>query len=284
LASDDLQWSKIAEQLKDTKKKFGKDYANGARKSAISQATEIEEVPLEAMIDKEPITIVCSQMGWIRAMTGHIDLTRELKFKDGDGPKFIFHAETTDRILVFASNGRFYTVSAVNLPGGRGMGEPLRLMVDLPNDAEIVTLFAHRACEKLLVASSAGDGFIVPEEDVVAQTKTGKQVLNVKAPNHALICKRVQGDHVATVGENRKVLVFALDELPEMGRGKGVRLQKYKDGGLSDATTFTLADGLSWHDPAGRTRSETDLSEWTAKRASAGRMAPRGFPRDNKFN
>ncbi len=284
LASDDLQWSKIAEQLKDTKKKFGKDYANGARKSAISQATEIEEVPLEAMIDKEPITIVCSQMGWIRAMTGHIDLTRELKFKDGDGPRFIFHAETTDRILVFASNGRFYTVSAVNLPGGRGMGEPLRLMVDLPNDAEIVTLFAHRAGEKLLVASSAGDGFIVPEEDVVAQTKTGKQVLNVKAPNHALICKRVQGDHVATVGENRKVLVFALDELPEMGRGKGVRLQKYKDGGLSDATTFTLADGLSWHDPAGRTRSETDLSEWTAKRASAGRMAPRGFPRDNKFN
>ena len=217
-------------------------------------------------------------------MTGHIDLTRELKFKDGDGPRFIFHAETTDRILVFASNGRFYTVSAVNLPGGRGMGEPLRLMVDLPNDAEIVTLFAHRAGEKLLVASSAGDGFIVPEEDVVAQTKSGKQVLNVKEPNHALICKRVQGDHVATVGENRKVLVFALDELPEMGRGKGVRLQKYKDGGLSDATTFTLTDGLSWHDPAGRTRSETDLSEWTAKRASAGRMAPRGFPRDNKFN
>ena len=234
------------------------------------------------MIDKEPITVVCSQMGWIRAMTGHIDLSRELKFKDGDGPRFIFHAETTDRLLVFGANGRFYTVSAANLPGGRGMGEPLRLMVDLPNEAEIIDILIHKPGAKLFLASAEGNGFVVPEDDVVAQTKSGKQVLNV-ASGAARVCKRIDGDYVAVVGENRKVLVFPLDELPEMGRGKGVRLQKYKDGGMSDATTFTRAEGLSWLDPAGRTRTETDLAEWSGKRASAGRMAPRGFPRDNKF-
>ena len=278
-----LQWDKISEQLKVTKKTFGKDYAGGARRTIFTEADEIEEVPLEAMIDREPITVVCSQMGWIRAMTGHIDLARELKFKDGDGPRFIFHAETTDRLLVFASNGRFYTLSAANLPGGRGMGEPLRLMVDLPNEAEIIDIFIHKPGRKLLVASSAGDGFIVPEDDVLAQTRSGKQVLNVRGDVSAKSCSPIKGDHVAVVGENRKMLVFALSELSEMGRGKGVRLQKYKDGGMSDVTTFDLAAGLSWLDPAGRTRTETELAEWTSKRASAGKMAPRGFPRDNKF-
>ncbi|WP_306043830.1 DNA topoisomerase IV subunit A [Mameliella sp. MMSF_3455] len=283
LDSEDLQWSRIGEELKEVKKKFGKGLDRGARLTSLAEAAEAEEVPLEAMIEREPITVVCSQMGWIRAMTGHIALDRELKFKDGDGPRFIFHAETTDRLLVFASTGRFYTVSAANLPGGRGMGEPLRLMVDLPNEAEIIDIFIHKPGRKLLVASSAGDGFIVPEDEVIAQTRSGKQVLNVRAPSRAMVCKPVDGDHVAVVGENRKVLVFALEELPEMGRGKGVRLQKYKDGGLSDARTFTLADGLSWQDPAGRTRTETALEEWTGKRAGTGRMAPRGFPRDNKF-
>ena len=278
-----LQWAAIADQLREVKKTFGRDYEGGARRTLIEEAAEVEEVPLEAMIDREPITVVCSQMGWIRAMTGHIDLTRELKFKDGDGPRFLFHAETTDRLLVFGSNGRFYTLSAANLPGGRGMGEPLRLMVDLPNEAEIVDLFIHAPGRKLLVASSAGDGFVVPEADVVAQTRAGKQVLNVRGDVRAAVCKPVAGDHVAVVGENRKVLVFPLEELPEMGRGKGVRLQKYKDGGMSDAATFVLAEGLSWSDPAGRTRTETELGEWTGKRASAGRMAPRGFPRDNRF-
>ncbi|MDG2231767.1 MAG: DNA topoisomerase IV subunit A [Paracoccaceae bacterium] len=279
----DLQWDKISEQLRATKKTFGKDYEGGARRTIFTEAGEIEEVPLEAMIDREPITVVCSQMGWIRAMTGHIDLTRELKFKDGDGPRFIFHAETTDRLLVFASNGRFYTLSAANLPGGRGMGEPLRLMVDLPNEADIIDILIHKPGRKLLVASSAGDGFIVPEDDVLAQTRSGKQVLNVRADVRAKTCSPIQGDHVAVVGENRKMLVFALSELPEMGRGKGVRLQKYKDGGMSDVATFAMAAGLSWLDPAGRTRTETELAEWTSKRASAGKMAPRGFPRDNKF-
>ena len=289
LDSQDIQWTKISDQLKEIKKQFGKNLiidgvARGKRLTTFAEAGEVADVPLEAMIEREPITVVCSQMGWIRAMTGHIDLNRELKFKDGDGPRFIFHAETTDRLLVFGANGRFYTLSASTLPGGRGMGEPLRLMVDLPNEAEILKIMIHKPGRKLLVASTAGDGFIVQEDDVVAQTRSGKQVLNVRGDTKALICKPTYGDSVAVVGENRKVLVFPLDELPEMGRGKGVRLQKYKDGGLSDATTFTLEAGLSWLDPAGRKRTETELAEWQGKRASAGRMAPRGFPRDNKFN
>ena len=283
LDSDDLQWSRISEQLRETRKQFGKNYKGGARRTLFAEAAEVEDVPIEAMIEREPITIVCSKMGWVRALSGHVDLTRELKFKDGDEARFMFHAETTDRLLVFGTNGRFYTVSASNLPGGRGMGEPLRLMVDLPNEADIVDFFIHQPERKLLVASSAGDGFIVPEADVIAQTRTGKQVLNVKDGVMAKVCITATGDHVACVGENRKVLVFPIEELPEMGRGKGVRLQKYKDGGLSDVATFTMAGGLSWQDPAGRTRTETELAEWAGKRASAGRMAPRGFPRDNRF-
>jgi len=283
LESEDIQWATIADQLKEVKKTFGKGFEGGARRTLIEEAGEIEEVPLEAMIDREPITVVCSEMGWIRAMTGHIDLTRELKFKDGDGPRFMFHAETTDRLLAFGENGRFYTISAANLPGGRGMGEPLRLIVDLPNEAGIVDLFVHAPGRKLLVASSAGDGFVVAEDEILAQTRTGKQVLNVRGETRASVCHTVNGDHVACVGENRKVLIFPLTELPEMARGKGVRLQKYKDGGLCDAATFTLGNGLSWLDPAGRTRTETSLIEWIGKRAGTGRMAPRGFPRDNKF-
>ena len=278
LENEKRQWKTIADQLRDVKKQFGDD-----RRTLIEEAAEVEEVPLEAMIDREPITVVCSQMGWIRAMNGHIDLTRELKFKDGDGPRFIFHAETTDRLLLFGSNGRFYTLSASNLPGGRGMGEPVRLMVDLPNEAEIVALVIHRPEAKMLVASSAGDGFIVAEEEVVAQTRAGKQVLNVRGDVKALVCTPVEGDHVAAVGENRKMLVFPVSELPEMGRGKGVRLQKFKDGGLSDARVFLMEEGLSWLDPAGRTRTVTELDEWKGARAAAGRMAPRGFPQDNRF-
>jgi topoisomerase-4 subunit A len=285
IANEGQQWTQIADQLKETKKKFGKDHEYGGRRTQFAEATEFEEVPLEAMIDREPITVVCSQMGWIRAMKGHIALDQELKFKDGDGPRFAFHAETTDKLLMFGANGRFYTLPASNLPGGRGMGEPVRLMVDLPNEAEIVDLFTHRADGKRLVASSAGDGFVVTEADLVAQTRNGKQVLNVKDGVRALVCRDITGDHVATVGENRKVLVFPIEELPEMGRGKGVRLQKYKDGGLSDATTFDMATGLQWLDGGGRTRTVTadELAEWVGKRASAGRMAPRGFPRDNRF-
>ncbi|MEO0487458.1 MAG: DNA topoisomerase IV subunit A [Pseudomonadota bacterium] len=285
VATDDLQWKRLAEELRETRARFRKDKNLTARRTTFAEAQEVEEVPLEAMIEREPVTVVCSKMGWVRAMSGHIDLTRELKYRDGDEGRFIFHAETTDRIMAFASNGRFYTLSAANLPGGRGMGEPLRLMVDLPNEAEIISLFIHRPGGRLMVASTAGDGFIVNEDEVVAQTRSGKQALNVRAPVRALVCKPVAGDSVACVGENRKVLVFPLAELPEMARGKGVRLQKYKDGGLSDVITFTLGEGLSWRDPAGRTRTvaRPELDEWIGKRAGTGRMAPRGFPRDNTF-
>ena len=283
LEQEGLQWARIADQLRDVKKQFGKDYDRGARLTQFAEAAEVADVPIEAMIEREPITVVCSRMGWIRTMKGHIDLAQDLKFKDGDGPRFAFHGETTDKLVLFGTNGRFYTLAASNLPGGRGMGEPVRLMVDLPNEAEIVTFFIHRPARKLLVASTAGDGFLVLEDEVIAQTRAGKQVLNVKDPARAALCKPANGDHVAVVGDNRKVVIFPLEELPEMTRGKGVRLQKYKDGGLSDATTFTLAEGLSWLDPAGRTRTETDLTDWLGKRAGSGRMAPRGFPRDNRF-
>ena len=182
-------------------------------------------------------------------------------------------------MLLAAANGRFYTVPANTLPGGRGLGEPLRLMIDLPNDAPVIAMFPWREGARYLVASKAGDGFVVPAGDILAQTRAGKQVLN----GEAVLCRPVSGDHVAVVGENRKLLVFALSELPEMARGKGVRLQRFKDGGLADAAFITLSVGLSWLDPAGRTRTETDLTEWIGKRAGSGRMAPRGFPRDNRF-
>ncbi|MGR3519948.1 MAG: DNA topoisomerase IV subunit A, partial [Roseovarius sp.] len=190
-----LQWAAIANQLKEVKKTFGKTHPIGARRTGFAEAGHVEEVPIEAMTPREPITVVCSRRGWIRALTGHIDLNRDLKFKDGDGPRFIFHAETTDRLLVFGTNGRFYTLAAASLPGGRGMGEPVRLMVDLPNEAEIVDLLIHKPGRKLLVASSAGDGFVVSEDEVLAQTRTGRQVLNLRAPARALVCRPVAGDH-----------------------------------------------------------------------------------------
>jgi len=305
LADEGMQWDRIAEQIREMRKTFGaprglagltdpealgrakrehRPYPPGARRTALADAPQVEEVPVEAMIEREPITVVCSEMGWIRAMKGHIALDTELKFKDGDQGRFIFHAHTTDRLLALASDGRMFTLGADRLPGGRGMGEPLRLMVDLGQDAGLVALFIHRPGAKLIVASDAGDGFVLPADEAVAQTRAGRQVLNLKAGSRAVLCRPAEGDHVAVVGENRKLLVFPLEELPEMSRGKGVRLQKYKDGGLADAIVFRLEDGLSWKDPAGRTRMEKDLTEWKGKRGSAGKMAPRGFPRDNRFS
>ncbi len=283
LASERLQWKRIIRELRAVQAEFGKGTAAGARRTGFAEAGEAEEVPVEAMIDREPVTVVCSKMGWIRAMKGHVALDQEFKFKDGDAGRFVFHAETTDKLVLLGSTGRFYTLPVASLPGGRGMGEPVRLMVDLPNEAEIVALFVHRPGVRLIVASTAGDGFVVPADEVLAQTRAGRQVLNVKAPARALCVRPLQGDHIAVVGENRKLLVFPAAELPEMTRGKGVRLQKYRDGGLSDLTSFDLADGLRWKDPAGRTRHEPDLTDWLGKRAGAGRMAPRGFPRDNRF-
>jgi topoisomerase-4 subunit A len=283
LDSERRQWKRVGADLNEVRKLYGKATALGARRTQFADATETADIPYEAMIDREPITVICSKMGWIRAMKGHVDLAAEQKFKDGDGPRFAFHAETTDKILLFAENGRFFTLLGANLPGGRGMGEPVRLMVDLPNDIGISDLLIFRPGEKLLLASDAGDGFIVPAEELVAQTKAGKAVLTIREGGKAAVCTPVRGDSIAVVGENRKLLVFPLSDLPEMARGKGVRLQKYKDGGLADAITFQLTEGLSWKDPAGRTRTETDLAEWQGARATAGKMAPRGFPRDNRF-
>ncbi len=293
LASEEMQWARIAEELRETRKKFGRDHEYGARRSIFAEAGEVADVPLEAMIEREPITVVCSKMGWIRAMSGHVALDRELKFKDGDEGRFLFHAETTDKLLVFGSNGRFYTVQASNLPGGRGMGEPLRMIVDLPNDVEIIDILIHKPGQKLLVASNDGNGFVVAEEEVLAQTRSGKQVLNVKDAV-AQIVVPVTGDHVAIVSKNGRFLVFPVAELPEMGRGKGVRLQKYNmargrqgtlelDGGVSDITTFNWAEGLSWEMGGGKTRHEPDLSDWLGKRAGVGKRPPYGFPRTMKF-
>ena len=244
------------------------------------------EVPLEAMIEREPVTVVCSRMGWIRAMRGHIAPDAPLKFRDGDEKRFVLHAETTDRALLFGSNGRFYTLPVSNLPGGRSMGEPVRLMIDLPNEIDIVALLIHAPGRKLLVASSVGDGFVVPEDEVVAHTRVGKQVLNLKDSVRGQVCKPVVGDHVAVVSRNRKFLAFPISELPEMARGKGIRLQTYKksgNDGLSDAATFSLSEGLSWRLGEGRIRTETELNDWIGNRADIGRMPPHGFPRDNRF-
>jgi topoisomerase-4 subunit A len=293
VADTGLQWGRVATELRDVRDKFGRKAVGGARRTQIEDAPDIEEVSIEAMIEREPVTVVCSTNGWIRAMKGHIALDSELKFKDGDEGRFVLHAETTDKLLMAATNGRVYTLDVHKLPGGRGMGEPVRLIVDLPNDEDMIALVLHQKGAKLLLASSAGDGFIAVEDELIAQTRTGRQSLNVKAPVKALVCRRVSGDMVAVVGDNRKVLVFPIAELPEMTRGKGVRLQKYKalKGGLpglsaemSDATTFNRADGLQWKESGGRTRTVTDLADWEGGRASAGRMAPRGFPRDQKFS
>lgn len=276
-------WAAIDEQVKDLKKAFGGNTALGRRRTELGEPPLDVVVPLEAVVEREPVTILCSAKGWIRALKGHAEDVSDAKYKEGDRARFALHAQTTDKLLIFATNGRFYTVGVDKLPGGRGFGEPLRLMIDLANDQEIVGLFVYRAGLKLLVAASDGRGFIVSEDDLIAQTKNGKQVLNVSGAVEASACTQVRGDSVAVVGENRKMLVFPLDELPEMARGRGAILQRYKDGGLADVKTFTLADGLSWIMAGGKTRTETDLRPWIGKRGSAGRLAPKGFPKSGKF-
>ena len=283
LGSEKAQWKAIAKDLRAVRQAFGHASPGGARRTTLAEAPEVAETLPEALVEREPVTIVCSRMGWIRALKGHLAPDAEVKFKDGDGPGFRLHAETTDRIVLAGSNGRFYTLAAAGLPGGRGMGEPVRLMVDLPQEAEIADLHVHAPATSLLVASTTGYGFVVAAGDVLAQTRAGKAVLTVQGPARLALCRRVAGDHVAVAGQNRKVLVFPLVQLPVMARGKGVRLQSYKDGGLSDAATFDLADGLSWKDPAGRTRTETTLGDWLGNRGTSGRMAPRGFPQSNRF-
>ncbi|RWK43141.1 DNA topoisomerase IV subunit A [Mesorhizobium sp.] len=286
LASDARQWSTIKWEVSSIREQFGPETALGRRRTQFADAPEHDLTDIaHAMIEREPVTVVVSEKGWLRAMKGHLTDHSLLTFKEGDSLKLAFHAQTTDKVLVFTTGGKFYTVGADRLPGGRGHGEPIRIIVDMDNDQDIVTAFVHDPKRKLLLVSHDGNGFVVPEEEVVANTRKGKQVMNVKAPDEAQRCVPVAGDHLAIVGENRKMLVFPLAEIPEMGRGKGVRLQKYKDGGVLDLKTFTLASGLSWQDSADRTftKSREELVEWIGARASAGRMVPKGFPRTGKF-
>ena len=292
LASEETQWKTVAWEIGQTKKKFGKDTDLGARRTTFAEPVEIDmEAVAEAMIEREPVTVVVSEKGWIRALKGHAADFDVLTFKEGDRLKTAFHAQTTDRILLFTTAGKFYTLAADRLPGGRGHGEPVRIMVDMENDADIVDVFVHEPARKRLLASAAGNGFIAAEADVIANTRKGKQVLNVKVPDEAAVCAIVgRGEgcaptHAAVVGENRKLLIFPIEQIPEMTRGKGVRLQKYKDGGIKDAKVFAMTAGLSWTDSAGRvhTREASELKEYLGERAQAGRMVPKGFPRDGKF-
>jgi topoisomerase-4 subunit A len=283
LANEDRRWRVVGAEISALRKDFGKGTDLGKRRTEIGSPPSDVVVPLEAMVEREPITVVCSEKGWIRAMKGHLGDDADLKFKDGDGPRFLLRAETTDRILVFATDGRFYTLQADKLPRGRGHGEPLRLMIDLANDQDLVTLEVHRPERRFLVASDDGRGFVVNASDVVAQTRSGRQVMNPARGAKASVCVPAEGDMVAVVGVNRKMLVFTLEEVPELARGKGVILQRYKDGKLAAAKVFKAEDGISWHMNGGRQRTETDLSTWIGKRASAGRMVPTGFPRPPRF-
>jgi topoisomerase-4 subunit A len=285
LKSDDLQWQKVADQIKATRDTYSKKTALNRRRTSFADAPNIDIDLDAALIEKEPITVILSEKGWIRALKGHQDDLAKVDFKQGDKLKRGLKAHTTDKILLFATNGKFYTLEASALPGGRGHGEPLRLMVDIEQNHDFAEAFIHQSDRKLLVASSGGYGFVVPESEVVAATRKGKQVLNVSEPDEARLVVPVDGDHVAVVGENRKLLIFRLSELNEMTRGKGVILFRSRDGGISDVRVFAKSDGLTWLDSAGRTFTLEwrELKDWVGLRAQTGRMVPRGFPKSNRF-
>ncbi|WP_440981245.1 DNA topoisomerase IV subunit A [Shinella sumterensis] len=287
LASDEKQWQTVAWEIGEVRKKFAKATELGRRRTQFASAPDADiEAIQQAMIEKEPVTVVISEKGWVRALKGHIADTSGLQFKEGDALKVAFPAQTTDKVLIMTTGGKVFTLGADKLPGGRGHGEPLRIMVDMENDQDVLTAFVHDPARKVIVASQAGNGFIVSETEMVANTRKGKQVMNVGMPDEAKLVVPVRGDHVAVVGENRKMLVFPLSQLPEMSRGKGVRLQRYKDGGVSDIRCFAIEDGLSWDDSAGRNfvRNKDELAEWLGDRATAGRTVPKGFPRSGRFS
>jgi topoisomerase-4 subunit A len=286
LASEDEQWKRVSDEIRKVRETFGPKTPLGKRRTQFADAPEHDLAAIEeALVEREPITVVVSSKGWVRTLKGHVADLSALSFKTDDKLGFAFFAETTSKLLLFATNGKFYTLDASKLPGGRGHGEPIRLFIDLEQDADIVSLFVNKGGRKFLVASQDGQGFVVKEDDCVGNTRKGKQVLNVAPPNEARAVTVVNGDTVAVIGENRKMLVFALDQIPEMARGRGVRLQKYKDGGLSDVVTFTAKAGLTWRDSAGREFSATmkELADWRGNRADAGRLPPKGFPKSNRF-
>jgi topoisomerase IV subunit A len=287
IGSETEQWKRIADEVKEVRAKFGPKTPLGKRRTTFAQAPVHDLGAIEeALVEREPITVVVSEKGWIRTLRGTVSDLSGVAFKADDGPKFAFPAETTSKCLVFATNGRFYTLDAAKLPGGRGHGEPIRLFADLEQEADVVAVFRHQGGRKFLVASTEGRGFVVPEDECLANTRKGKQVLNVAMPDEARAIAVVEGELVAAIGDNRKLLVFPLEQVPEMTRGRGVRLQRYKDGGLSDVKAFKVEEGLSWTDAAGRAFSLTlkELADWRGNRADAGRLAPKGFPRSNSFS
>jgi topoisomerase-4 subunit A len=283
LGDETLRWKRIAESVAEIKKKFGGG-ALGKRRTDVADAPAVIEVPLDALVEREPVTVICSAKGWIRTVRGHLTdaEAEDVKYKDGDARGFVERCETTDKLLVFASNGKFFTIGVDKLPRGRGFGEPVRLMIDLGNDVDIVDLFRHQPGRTLMVVSEDGRGFRVEEAEVLAQTRAGKQVLNLEDGKSARICHPVTGDTVAIIGNNRKMLVFPLEQVPVMTRGKGVQLQKYKDASVADVKTFTLAEGLGWRNGE-RNFVVTDLTGWMGDRAGQGKMPPNGFPKNNRF-
>jgi topoisomerase-4 subunit A len=281
MKSEAARWQAIGEEIESMRARFG-DGALGARRTATGAALPEVVVDEAAFVEREPITVILSEKGWIRAQKGHVSLDGELRFKEGDSLSIALHAETTDRLVLFATNGKAFTLKADAIPRGRGDGQPVRLMLDLTNEDAVVTMFVHREGQRYLVAASDGKGFLVKGEELLAEKRTGKQVLNVDAPVEAAVCAPAEGDCVAVIGENRKLLIFPIDQVPEMTRGRGVQLQSYRDGGLADAKVFTRKEGLSWV-LGERTRVETDLRAWVGNRAGAGKAPPNGFPRSNRF-
>ncbi len=281
MKSDARRWSSIADEVEATPQAFG-DGPLGRRRTETGRVLPAVLVDEAAFVEREPITVILSDKGWVRAQKGHIAADAELRFKDGDALRIWVHAETTDRIILFASNGRAYALRADAIPRGRGDGQPIRLLVELANDDDIVTMFLHRDAGRFLVAGSDGRGFVTPAAELLAERRTGKQVLLLEAGRKAAVCVPAEGDTVAIIGENRKLLVFPLEQVPEMARGRGVQLQSYKDGGLADAKVFTRKDGLSWR-RGERLRVETDLAPWRGSRAGTGRLPPNGFPKTNRF-
>lgn len=288
LASDELLWKSISDDIKELKKTYGPKHPEGPRRSTFEDAPEIADVPLEAFVEKEPVTVVCSKNGWIRSMKGHNVKPDDLKFKEGDSGRFVLPAETTDKLLVFDSTGRFYTIGIDKVPGGRGHGEPISLTIDMPQGAKIVDMMVYNPVAhvdtKAVVASSDGRGFVVSLKSVLAQTKNGKQILNVADKKQASLCRVIDPNHnhAAVIGNNRKLVLYPLADIPEMTRGRGVILQKYREGQLNDLTTFAIDEGLSWQ-LGDRVRTETDLMPWLGKRGQIGKQPPIGFPRNNKF-
>ncbi len=283
LSDEARQWKKIAVEIAELKKLYDPKTDLGRRRTTLSDAPAEISIPDTALVDREPVTILCSSKGWIRTMKGHVEENSEIKYKEGDRSRFHIQCESIDKLLIFGTNGKFYTLSVDRLPGGRGHGEPLRLMIDLGNDQDIVQILVLRAGQKLLVASADSRGFVVRADDVVAQTKSGKQVLSLPDGVEAQLCVPADGDSIACIGENRKLLVFPLDQVPEMARGRGVLLQRHKDGGLLDAKVFFRRDGLSWR-LGDKVRTQTDLRDWLGDRANAGRLPPAGFPKSNRFD